>query len=102
MKRAFWIALGAAAGVLVARRLSRAARELTPESVGGRLIEATAGLGDAVRDFADAVREAAAQREEELREALGIDDAGPNGQGRGADPIAVEQLVRSHNRRDVH
>jgi hypothetical protein len=65
----FWIALGAAAGVLVVRRLSHAAEAYTPEGISRSL----AGLADAVRDAADVVREGMAERERELRLALGVD-----------------------------
>ncbi|HET9657941.1 MAG TPA: DUF6167 family protein [Kineosporiaceae bacterium] len=69
MRRLFWVALGATAGVLVVRRLSRAAQAYTPEGLG----RSVASLADGFRDLADAVREGMAEREEELRIALGVD-----------------------------
>jgi hypothetical protein len=69
VKRVFWVALGATAGVLVVRKLSRTAEAYTPEGVGRSL----ASLADAVREVADAVREGMAEREAELRVALGVD-----------------------------
>ena len=69
MRRVFWVALGATAGILVVRRLSRAAQAYTPEGMG----RPVASAADALRDLADAVREGMAQREQELRVALGID-----------------------------
>ncbi len=69
MRRLFWVALGATAGVLVVRRLSRAAEAYTPEGLGRSLSSAA----DALRDLADAVREGMAEREQELRVALGVD-----------------------------
>lgn len=69
MRRLFWVALGAAAGVLVARKVTRAAEAYTPEG----LRRSAASLSDGLRDLADAVREGMAEREQELRAALGVD-----------------------------
>jgi len=70
MRRLFWLALGATVGVLVVRRIDRAARAYTPEGIGRSLSSAADGL----RDLADAVREGMAEREGELRRALGVED----------------------------
>ncbi|HZI98619.1 MAG TPA: hypothetical protein VFD41_13955 [Actinomycetales bacterium] len=69
MGRLFWIALGAAAGVLVVRKVTKTAQQYTPEGVAHSL----EGVGDAIRDFAGAVREGMDVRENELRVALGVD-----------------------------
>jgi len=69
MRRLFWVALGAVAGVLVVRRLTRAVEAYTPAGVSRSL----ADLGDGLRELADAVREGMAEREQELRIALGVD-----------------------------
>ena len=82
MGKLFWIALGAAAGVLVVRKVGKAAQAYTPEGMAGSL----ANLGDAIRDFADAVRDGMSQREHELRVALGV-DAGE------IDPDEARQLI---------
>ncbi len=79
MRRVFWMALGATVGIVVVRRVSRAAQAYTPEGIGRSLTEAI----DAVRDLADEVRVAMAEREQELRVALGVEpgtmdaDGGP-------------------------
>jgi hypothetical protein len=70
MKRVFWIALGATAGVLVVRKLQKAAHAYTPAG----LAESVQGLGDSLRYFAEEVRAGMAEREIELRGALGIDE----------------------------
>jgi Family of unknown function (DUF6167) len=81
MRRVFWIALGATAGVLVVRKLGKTARSYTPAGLADR----AEGLGANLRYFADEVRAGMAEREIELRDALGIDeasdvpDASPNG-----------------------
>jgi hypothetical protein len=77
MKRVFWIALGATAGVLVVRKLQKTARAYTPAGMADR----ATGLGASLRYFADEVRAGMAEREIELRDALGIDD----------DPTASEE-----------
>lgn len=69
MGRLFWISLGAAAGVLVVRRVTRTAQAYTPEGVA----ESLGGIGEAIRDFTGAVREGMDSRETELRVALGVD-----------------------------
>ena len=66
-RRLFYIALGATAGVLIVRKLTATAERLTPGGIA-------AGLGDAIRDFGEQVRLGMAEREDELRLALGIDE----------------------------
>jgi len=76
MPRLFYIALGAAAGVVAVRQAARAAEALTPTSIAGSLVQS-------IREFAADVREAMVEREEEIRAALGLDDTegadGPSG-----------------------
>jgi hypothetical protein len=63
------MALGATVGIVVVRRVSRAAQAYTPEGIGRSLT----GAVDALRDLADDVRVAMAERERELRVALGVE-----------------------------
>jgi hypothetical protein len=77
MRRLFWVALGAAAGVVVARQVRKKVQAFTPSGIGRSL----AGLGDSVRAFADDVRAGMAEREYELSAALHEDKgAGPQTQ----------------------
>ena len=69
MRRVFWVALGASVGVLVVRRLSRTAAAYTPQALG----RSVAGAAESLRDLASIVREGMAEREQELRLALGVD-----------------------------
>ncbi len=79
MRRLFWVALGATAGVLVMRKVTSTARAYTPEGVAQGL----SGLGDGLRELAATVRESMAERDAELRLALGIDEgAGAAGMDR--------------------
>lgn len=84
----FWLAVGATVGVLVVRKVTTTAHAFTPAGLADRV----AGVGDSLRCFADEVRAGMAERESELREALGIDRGGPgseaSGTGRG-DPAAA-------------
>jgi hypothetical protein len=69
VRRLFWFALGASAGVLVVRRLGRTLEAYTPQGMSSSL----AGLAEAARELAADVREGMAERERELRVALGVD-----------------------------
>jgi Family of unknown function (DUF6167) len=69
VRRLFWVALGATVGVIVVRRVSRAAEGYTPEGIGRSLTAAV----DALRELADDVRAGMAEREQELRVALGVE-----------------------------
>jgi hypothetical protein len=82
MRRLFWVALGATAGVLIVRKIDQTVQAYTPEGMGRSL----AGVADALRDAAQAVREGMAEREAELRLALGV-DAGE------IDPAAARELL---------
>ncbi len=77
MRRLFWLGLGAAAGVYGMRRLTSAAHAYTPAG----LAEGLAGLGAGLREMAEVVREGMAEREGELRVALGIDTGIDTGTG---------------------
>jgi hypothetical protein len=76
MRRLFWLALGATAGVLIVRKLSRAAEKLTPQGVVQSFTAGLSELAVAVREFTADVREAMTAREAALREAAGLDGAG--------------------------
>lgn len=67
MPRLFYVALGAAAGVVAVRQAARAVQALTPQSMAGALVQS-------VQEFIADVRENMAVREEEIRAALGLDD----------------------------
>lgn len=73
MRRVFWVAVGAAAGIYLARKLTRTAEAFTPQGIAESLAESIAILGDAVRDFAEEVRAGMSEREAVLTEALGLD-----------------------------
>jgi hypothetical protein len=69
IRRLFWMILGVALGAWAAFRLKRLMRALAPQA----LVHQATGVGHTVREFAGDVRAAMNAREDELREALGID-----------------------------
>ncbi|MGN6243407.1 MAG: DUF6167 family protein [Motilibacteraceae bacterium] len=77
MKRLFWLGMGAAAGIYLARKVAQTAESFTPQGIATSLAESLAILGDAVRDFADDVRAGSAEREALLVDALGIETGRP-------------------------
>ncbi|HEY2043329.1 MAG TPA: DUF6167 family protein [Jatrophihabitans sp.] len=77
MRRLFWLALGASLGALIFRKLSRAAEKLTPQGIAASIGAGLSDLAYSLRDFADDVRDAMGARELELRDAAGLDSAGP-------------------------
>ena len=74
MKRLFWLGVGIGAGVIGARKATAAAEKLTPTGMTEGLAASIGNLGDAIREFGQDVRDAMWDREEELREALGLND----------------------------
>ncbi len=91
MRRLFWITLGATAGVLVVRKVTRAAESVTPEGAADRVSAGLETLADSVREFADEVRAGMAERDTELRQALGVADDGAG----VADVQAVDDIFRT-------
>lgn len=73
MRRLFWIALGATAGVLVVRRASQLVHRFTPSGMAEGVSEAGGRAQGALADFGASVSMHAADREAELRTALGLD-----------------------------
>jgi hypothetical protein len=69
MRRLFYVAFGAAAGIVAVRRLSAAANKWTPEGLATQ----AGGVGERIVAWWAEVQSYAAQREHELRDALGLD-----------------------------
>jgi hypothetical protein len=83
MRRLFWIALGATAGALAVRKVTKTIEAYSPAGVGRSMTS----VGDGLRELADVIREGMAEREAELRVALGV-DAGT------LDPEAAQSLMQ--------
>jgi len=73
MRRLFWLVMGITIGVLVFRKLSKAAEKLTPKGMSTSIAESLADLAESLRDFGTDVRAAMSEREAELREGTGLD-----------------------------
>jgi hypothetical protein len=73
MRRLFWLVMGITIGVLVVRKLSRAAEKMTPGGIASSIAEGLRDLADALGDFGADVRAAASEREAELRSGTGLD-----------------------------
>ena len=90
-RRLVYIAFGAAVGILVVQRATRAAQRLTPAGLQTSLAGSMAGLTEALREFSVLVREGMDEREQALRVTLGLDgshdlvDTVPGGTG-GLEP----------------
>jgi hypothetical protein len=76
IRRPLYIAFGVTLGVLAVRQARKAALAVRPDNVA-------ASLADRARTFREEVRVLSAERETELRAALGLDVAG-NGEGPGS------------------
>jgi hypothetical protein len=76
------MAVGAGITIYVVRRIDRAFDAASPEGIGRALNAAV----DALREFTVEVREAMAEREQELRVALGVEPGTMDAE----DPAAVQ------------
>ena len=71
-KRLFWFAVGAGLTVVVVLKGREYYQRFTPKGVAEQIERTSAGVGTWVGDFFQTMNSAAAEREEELREALGL------------------------------
>ncbi|HXR67675.1 MAG TPA: hypothetical protein VN712_03485 [Dermatophilaceae bacterium] len=86
MRRLFWVVLGATIGILVVHKVTKTAQTYSPSGVAQGLSGGLSDLGEGLRDMAQADREGMAERETELRHALGIDTGMlPDGREMSAD-----------------
>jgi anti-sigma factor RsiW len=74
VRRGFWFAAGAGAGVYVMFKARRAAETFTPDGLRDRV----AGLGVGAHLFAEEVRTGMTERETQLRHRLGLVLDGPD------------------------
>ena len=70
MKRLLWLGVGLAVGALVVRKLTRKANEFTPSGIATSLSESAGGLVESLRNFVEDVRDAMAEREQEIHQAF--------------------------------
>ncbi|MEW2220161.1 DUF6167 family protein [Streptomyces sp. NPDC006990] len=72
IRRAFWFTTGAAAGVWATTKVQRKIRSLAPDALALRAADKAVEGGQRLREFALDVRAGMAQREGELKDALGL------------------------------
>jgi len=70
MRRLFWLGLGVAVGALVVRKVVKTAESYSPQGLADSARTSVGGLLETVREFADDVRVAMAEREDDLLAAL--------------------------------
>jgi hypothetical protein len=70
MRRLLWLGIGLAVGALVVRAVTKKAQAFTPQGIAGSVQQGAAGVLESVRTFVDDVRDAMAEREEEIRSAF--------------------------------
>jgi hypothetical protein len=84
VRRLFWLGAGVAIGVLIMRRLSKIAQQLTPKGIVDSLGGALADLVHDVTGFVGEVRASMSEREHELRAGTGLDEAPAGRSANGA------------------
>ena len=72
-RRLFWFAVGVGLTAVVVLKGRELYQRFTPKGVAGQLETARASASSWLGDFFATVNEAMAEREEELREATGLD-----------------------------
>ncbi len=70
MRRLLWLGIGLAVGALVFRAVAKKAQAFTPQGVAGSVQQGAVGMIESVRTFVDDVRDAMAEREDEIRSAF--------------------------------
>jgi hypothetical protein len=70
IRRVFWLGMGVAVGVVVARKVTGAVQAYSPAGLAGSARNSAAGALESVRDFIAEVRAGMAEREEQIAEAF--------------------------------
>ncbi|MEV7020969.1 DUF6167 family protein [Kitasatospora sp. NPDC093558] len=72
VRRIFWMAVGAGATVWAMNKANEAVHRLTPDSLSGTAARGALHLGDLAKQFAKDVKAGMAEREDQLRDDLGL------------------------------
>ncbi|MFE6051763.1 DUF6167 family protein [Kitasatospora sp. NPDC056446] len=72
VRRIFWMAVGAGATVWAMNKANEAVHRLTPDSLSGTAARGALHLGDLAKQFAQDVKAGMAEREEQLKDDLGL------------------------------
>jgi hypothetical protein len=77
VRRIFWFVIGAGVAIFLSIKIRQYLKKARPEAIGQRVAESASGLSDSARGFVDRVRAGMAEREEEIRDTLGLPDSQP-------------------------
>ncbi|MEV7185080.1 DUF6167 family protein [Kitasatospora sp. NPDC093102] len=72
VRRIFWMAVGAGATVWAMNKANEAVHRLTPDSLSGTAARGALHLGDLAKQFAQDVKAGMAEREDQLKDDLGL------------------------------
>ncbi len=75
-RRLFWVSVGVVLTVVAIRQGRKYYQALTPQGLADRAAAQASDLSARVADFIDTFAESAAEREAELRAAVGLDKEG--------------------------
>ena len=75
MRRLFWVAVGAAAGIYAVRKVQTSLHAYSPAGLADRAGSLGGSVGATLAGFVHEVRAGMVERESELRDALGLSDA---------------------------
>ncbi len=92
MSRGTWFVIGVAVTVVVVWQGRKVYRRFTPQGVQDQAADLGDELGRRLRTFTSTLTEAMHEREAELREALGIDEAPP---AREFVPVQARRATRA-------
>jgi len=90
IRRVFWLAAGVTIGVVAVRKVSQAKSTLGPEGMN----RAVGQISDSIADFADALRSAMTEREDDLRAALGVQAPTVTETGAAVEPAPSSRRAR--------
>ncbi|WP_374205748.1 hypothetical protein [Crossiella sp. S99.2] len=91
MRRLFWLGLGVAAGVAIARKATATTKQLTPAGIAENLGDAVRELAGAVGSFGADVRAGMTEREDELADVV----------ARAQEPLGSRSRRRNRPARDT-
>jgi hypothetical protein len=77
MRRILWFGVGAVVAIFLSIKIRQYLKKARPEAIGQRVADSASGISDSARGFVDRVRAGMAEREEELRDSLGLPDSEP-------------------------
>ncbi len=95
IRRVFWLAAGITIGVVAVRKVSQAKANLGPQGLNRAVGQVT----DSIADFADALRSAMSERENDLRSALGVE--APVVEPTAVAPVAADTAALPPTRRSL-